>query len=211
MSKDNLIVTTLSAHFVRQSAVTTRRRRRVVTHLLAAFRIVLLVVIACRSDSNAVDERAYEHILPFDTATVRVGAAKDTTRLTVLLAESEAQRTMGLMERRSLAANAGMLFLYATTQPSTPGYWMFRTRIPLDIAFVDSIGRIVSIQTMQPCTSELAQSCPDYPAGAAYRAALEVNAGFFARNAIHIGDRLFLGDTTARRRGTSGIAGPSRS
>jgi hypothetical protein len=175
----------------------------------AAFLIALLVAIGCRSDSSEV-ERNYEHILAFDTATVRVASAKDTTRLTVLLAESEAQRTMGLMERRSLAPNAGMLFVYPTMQPPTPGYWMFRTRIPLDIAFVDSVGRIVSIQTMQPCPSELAQGCPDYPAGAAYRAAIELNAGFFARNGFHVGDRLFLGDTTARRRGTSGIAGASR-
>ena len=169
--------------------------------------LALLVLVACRSESSSGDERSYEHILPFDTATVRVASARDTTRLTVLLAESEQQRTLGLMERRSLAPNAGMLFLYPATQPPTPGYWMFRTRIPLDIAFADSLGRIVSIVTMQPCTSELAQGCPDYPAGAAYRAALEANAGFFARNGIRVGDRLFLGDTTSRRRGTSSAVG----
>ena len=164
--------------------------------------LAVLVAAACRSDANAGDERYYEHILPFDTATVRVASAKDTARLTVLLAESEQQRTLGLMERRSLAPNAGMLFLYPTMQPPTPGYWMFRTRIPLDIAFADSLGRIVSIETMQPCPSELAQGCPDYPAGAAYRAALEVNAGFFARTGVHVGGRLFLSDTSSRRIGT---------
>ena len=190
--------------------VVITRQQRTARRLLAALQIVLLVV-ACRSDSDATDGRNYEHILSFDTATVRVASAKDTTRLTVLLAESAEQRTMGLMERRSLAPNAGMLFLYSTTQPPTPGYWMFRTRIPLDIAFVDSLGRIVSIQTMQPCTSEYAQACPDYPAGAPYRAALEVSAGFFARNGFRVGDVLLLGDTTSRRRGATGANGHSES
>jgi hypothetical protein len=183
--------------------------RQTITHLLAALQLALFVV-ACRSDSEATDERNYEHILSFDTATVRVASAKDTTRVAVLLAESAEQRTTGLMERRSLAPNAGMLFLYPTTQPPAPGYWMFRTRIPLDIAFVDSLGRIVSIQTMQPCTSELAQACPDYPAGAPYRAALEVSAGFFARNGFHVGDLLLLGDTASRRRGATSASGASR-
>jgi uncharacterized membrane protein (UPF0127 family) len=173
----------------------------VIGHFAVA--LALLLALACRSDSSAADERDYEHVLPFDTATVRVASERDTARVTVLLAESEQQRTLGLMERRTLAPNAGMLFLYSSMQPPTPGYWMFRTRIPLDIAFADSTGRIVSIETMQPCPSELAQGCPDYPAGAPYRAALEVNAGFFRRNGIRVGDRLFLGDTTSRRRGTS--------
>jgi uncharacterized protein len=183
----------------------TVRTRLAQAHVMArlALALALLAAPACRSDAGAADEGDYEHILPFDTATVRVASAEDTTRLTVLLAESEQQRTLGLMERRSLAPNAGMLFLYPTIQPPTPGYWMFRTRIPLDIAFADSTGRIVSIETMQPCRSDLAQGCPDYPAGAPYRAALEVNAAFFARNGIRVGDQLFLGDTTSRRIGRS--------
>ena len=191
--------------------VAEKDRWQLGSHPFAAIAIAVLVAIGCRSDSKAVDERNYEHVLAFDTATVRVASAKDTSSVTVLLAESEAQRTMGLMERRSLAPNAGMLFLYPTMQPPTPGYWMFRTRIPLDIAFVDSLGRIVSIQTMQPCASELTQGCPDYPAGAPYRAALEVNAGFFGRNGFQVGDRLLLGDTTSRRRATRGSADSSGS
>src|SRR5581483_4258743 len=112
------------------------------------------------------DTADYSHVIPFDTATVRLTTATDTTRVIAELAESEEQRTMGLMERRSLAPNAGMLFLYATTQPDTDAFWMFRTRIPLDIAFFDSTGTIRSVQTMQPCPSTLAQGCPGYPARA---------------------------------------------
>jgi hypothetical protein len=165
--------------------------------------VLLFVAAACGRESGA-DEVDYEHVLPFDTATMRMTSAQDTARITVLLAESGEQHTLGLMERRSLAPNAGMLFLYPATQPATAAYWMFRTRIPLDIAFVDSTGLIRSILTMQPCTSELAMGCPTYPPGAPYRAALEMNAGFFARTGARVGDRVVLGDTLSRRRAVGG-------
>ena len=170
--------------------------------------VLLVVAIACgREPKDASAD--YAHLIPFDTAGVRISSARDTTRVIVELAESEEQRTMGLMERQSLAPNAGMLFLYATTQPDSSAFWMFRTRIPLDIAFVDSAGTIRSIQTMQPCPSALAQGCPAYPAGAGFRGALEVNAGYFGQHGIRVGDHLFLQDTASRRRATA-VAGASK-
>ncbi len=123
--------------------------------------------------------------------------------LTVELAESREQQTLGLMERRALAENAGMLFVYANRQPETAGFWMYRTRIPLDIAFVDDSGVIRAIRTMEPCTADRTASCPIYEPGTPYRAALEVNRGYFTRRGIGIGDRVFMQDTVSRRRGSA--------
>jgi uncharacterized membrane protein (UPF0127 family) len=67
---------------------------------------------------------------------------------------------------------------------------MYRTRIPLDIAFADSTGRIVAVRRMEPCEAQLIAGCPTYEPGHAYRTALEVNAGFFARHGIGVGSRL---------------------
>ena len=175
--------------------------RHEMSFVIHSLRVVaaLLWLTACGGEPKD-DASDYSHLLPFDTASVRLATAKDTTRVIAEIAESEEQRTMGLMERRSLAPNAGMLFLYSTTQPDTAAFWMFRTRIPLDIAFFDSAGTIRSIQTMQPCQSTLVQGCPVYPARAAFRGALEVNAGYFAAHDIRVGDRLFLQDTANRRR-----------
>jgi uncharacterized membrane protein (UPF0127 family) len=102
------------------------------------------------------------------------------------------------MERRYLPDTASMLFLFATDQPASGGFWMFRTRIPLDIAYVDSLGTIRAIKQMIPCFTDLAQGCPSYPAGVPYRAALEVNAGYFAQHKLDVGSRIILGDTTRR-------------
>ncbi|HEY4306363.1 MAG TPA: DUF192 domain-containing protein [Gemmatimonadaceae bacterium] len=169
---------------------------------LALAATTVSVALACSSHPDA-DNRApsYENLLAFDTAAIRI-VAQDTSRLTVQLAESQDQHTMGLMERRTLAPGAGMLFLYPTTQPSDAAYWMFRTRIALDIAFIDSAGTIGTVLTMQPCPSDLASGCPAYPPSAPYRAALEVNAGYFAQHHIIVGSRVMLGDTVSRRRAT---------
>jgi hypothetical protein len=151
---------------------------------------------ACtRDDASTTD---YGVILHFDTAAVRLSTKRDTLHLLVELARTADQHSLGLMERRQLPDSAGMLFLYSTTQPATDAYWMYRTRIPLDIAFIDSAGTIRTIHRMEPCTALLAAGCASYPAGAAFRAALEVNAGYFSRHGVQPGDRLWLGDTAAR-------------
>lgn len=109
-------------------------------------------------------------------------------RLTVEVARRLAERAQGLMGRERLPQDAGMLFLYDRTQPSRNGFWMYRTLIPLDIAFIDEAGRIVDIRRMVPCESEAARECPVTRPDAPYRAALEVNAGVFEAHGIAVGD-----------------------
>lgn len=169
------------------------------TRLCAMTTAALLMACSSRSDSASTSSDDYSHLMAFDSATIRI-VDRDTTKVNVELAESEAQHTMGLMERRRLAPDAGMLFLYSAVQPDSSAYWMYRTRIPLDIAFIDSVGVIRTILTMQPCPTIIAQGCPTYPARARFLAALEVNAGYFAAHRIVVGNRVVLSDTTTRRR-----------
>jgi uncharacterized membrane protein (UPF0127 family) len=143
------------------------------------------------------DDGTYEHVMSFDTARVRLLSGRDTLRLGLELAITPAQKTMGLMERRQLADNAGMLFVYDSLQPGDAGFWMYRTRIPLDIAFLDSAGVVRAVRSMTPCPTTIAQGCPAYTPDVPYRFALEVNAGFFARHEIAIGDSLLVGDLPA--------------
>ncbi len=160
--------------------------------------IVTCVIAACAGGGCTRDASENEASPPpslgFDTATVRIVTRTDTIRLTVELAASNEQKTTGLMERRQLPDSSGMLFVYDSVQPPDAGFWMYRTRIPLDIAFMDSAGRIRAIKQMVPCETALPEGCPGYPPGAPYQYALEVNAGFFARRHVMVGDSVAVAD-----------------
>ncbi|MCU5782538.1 hypothetical protein MA04_01838 [Alcanivorax balearicus MACL04] len=111
-------------------------------------------------------------------------------RILVELADTGEERARGLMERDNLGEFKGMLFRFERPQPAVNGFWMFNTRIPLDIAFLDPSGEILAIHTMEPCTHSEPSSCPVYRPGASYSSALEVNAGFFARHGVTPGSRV---------------------
>jgi uncharacterized membrane protein (UPF0127 family) len=153
----------------------------------------IAAVPACDSSNSA--DRAEENsdpVMAFDTGSVQIETAADTFHLTVEIAERDDQKVHGLMERLRLPETSGMLFLYSELQDSSSGFWMFRTRIPLDIAYLGDNGQILSIAAMEPCSSPYTQSCMMYAAGVRYCAALEVNRGFFTRRRIGLGDRVVL-------------------
>lgn len=154
--------------------------------------LLLLALAGCeREDAPAASgDAGAAPLVAFDTTTVRIETGADTFHLSVEVAETESQRSYGLMDRESLQEDAGMLFVYSEPQDSTAGFWMYRTRVPLDIAFLDDQGRIVSILSMEPCPSPYPQVCRTYSPGTPYAAALEVNRGYFARRGITPGDRV---------------------
>jgi uncharacterized membrane protein (UPF0127 family) len=80
------------------------------------------------------------------------------------------------MYRKDIPWEYGMLFVF--DQDERGAFWMKNTLIPLDIAFIDSDGKIFNIQRMIPCQGE---DCPIYTSPKPYRYALEVKAGFFEK------------------------------
>lgn len=121
------------------------------------------------------------------TVTLVIHGEQGPTRFDVEIADDPQERNFGLMERESLPADHGMLFLYDAPRGVENGFWMYRTLIPLDIAFIGADGRIVDIQQMQPCKGE-APSCPPTQPAQAYHAALEVNAGTLEKLGVRVGD-----------------------
>lgn len=92
-----------------------------------------------------------------------------------LLAATEAAREQGLMQQHDLRGFDAMLFRFDL--PSTGAFYMFRTTLPLSIAWFDQHGSFVSASTMDPCTSADPNACPVYPAARPYRYALETLQG----------------------------------
>jgi uncharacterized membrane protein (UPF0127 family) len=91
-------------------------------------------------------------------------------------------RGRGLMFRKSLAPNAGMLFIF--DDASIHCMWMKNTYIPLSVAFLDGQGTIVSISDMQPQSEQT--HCAARPA----LYALEMELGWFAKRGIKPGMKL---------------------
>jgi uncharacterized membrane protein (UPF0127 family) len=101
-------------------------------------------------------------------------------------------RARGLMYRKSMPANHGMLFVFPDVERQC--FWMKNTLIPLSIAFLDEHGAIVNIADMQPQTEE--NHCSERPV----RYALEMNQGWFAAKRIGPGTIVRgLGQATSQR------------
>jgi uncharacterized protein len=151
---------------------------------------VLVGIGGCeRRERNAI---AVDAPVAFDTTWVVIesSAGDDIVRMRVELATTADQRAYGLMERPSLPPEHGMLFTYPAPQDPQSGFWMYRTLIPLDIAFLDEAWEIVAILPMEPCTNPNPRLCPVYSPGVPYNAALEANRGFFGRWGVDVGDRV---------------------
>lgn len=97
-------------------------------------------------------------------------------RLKAELAIEPPDRATGLMWRKSMPENQGMLFVFESH--AIHCFWMRNTFIPLSIAFLRDDGSIVNIEDMQP--QQLTSHCPIEPV----RYALEVNQGWFAKRNI---------------------------
>lgn len=169
--------------------------------LLLAMSVTLLFAsLACGSDSRPEDSptagstTAPPSDEPQATSTPTVtsagptvtftSAAGQTATLAVEIADTPEERSIGLMNRESLAEDAGMLFIWPEDTGS--GFWMRDTLIPLSVAFIGAEGVIVDIQDMQPLDETLHQS------PAPYRYAVEANRGWFGGHGIGPGDTVTL-------------------
>jgi uncharacterized protein len=108
-------------------------------------------------------------------------------RVNVEIAATNEARVKGLMERRSLPADGGMVFL--REEPRQGAFWMKDTLIPLSLAVWGEDGRISAILDMEPCRED---PCPFYNPEVKWIGAVEVNQGFFDRNSVEVGDRIRL-------------------
>ena len=102
--------------------------------------------------------------------------------LEAYVARSEEERALGLMFRRDIDEEEGMLFMCDECAVQT--FWMKDTPLPLSIAFIDDDGTILKLADLEP--HDLDGESSDHPV----RFVLEVRQGWFAERGIAPGDRL---------------------
>jgi len=103
-------------------------------------------------------------------------------RIEAEVAANNAARMQGLMQRKTMATQHGMLFVF--DRDAQHCMWMKNTYLPLSVAFIDATGKILNIEDMQPHSED--NHCAAQPA----RFALEMNIGWFAQRGIKRGDRI---------------------
>jgi len=103
-------------------------------------------------------------------------------QLFIEIADTHEKRTHGLMRRKHMSKNHGMLFRFP--YPEFHTFWMKDTYIPLDVAFIDDHGKILQIETMTPLSTRAV--CANYRC----RYALEVNRGWFSENNVSVGSKV---------------------
>lgn len=117
----------------------------------------------------------------FVTEPLTIDTAKGQDRFTVELALSPAQQEQGLMFRRALAPNAGMLFVFPDTRQAV--FWMKNTLIPLDMLFISANGTVADLHERAVPLSEV-----NIVSKVPVKAVLEVDGGTVSRLGIKVGD-----------------------
>ncbi|HVI48784.1 MAG TPA: DUF192 domain-containing protein [Chitinophaga sp.] len=116
-------------------------------------------------------------------AFISKSGADTTRRIDVQLAQTEQQREDGLMYRKSMSDDQGMLFIFPDFEQRS--FWMKNTYISLDIIYIDDKQEIVSIQKYATPLSE--QGLPSFKKA---QYVLEVNGGFCDKYHIGYGDKI---------------------
>jgi len=131
----------------------------------------------------AVPATAQAPAVRFDRTPLVIESGGKKHRFTVEIADNDERRTLGLMHRRQMAADAGMLFDFK--RDGQVSMWMRNTVLPLDMLFVDRDGIVRKVHERAVPFSETVISS-DVPV----RAVLELNGGTASRLGLRPGDKL---------------------
>ncbi|MBU3020981.1 DUF192 domain-containing protein [Aestuariibacter sp. A3R04] len=132
--------------------------------------LLCVVLAACQT--------AAQEPVEFESATIIIGGKT----LPVAFAKTPEQRARGLMFRKALCEDCGMLFQFLPERQAS--MWMKNTFIPLDVAFIDRNGVITDIKPLTP------HDLTSVGASKAVMFALEMNQGWFAANNVRVGDHI---------------------
>ncbi len=151
--------------------------------LLTAFAMVALPVVPVLAERCPGPEayHAPQPVLPREELVI-VGANGQQHAFQVEMALTPEQQEIGLMARKSVPADGGMLFDMGNP-PEQSRFWMCNTVVPLDMVFIRADGTIDSI-----AANAVPFSLDEVASKGPVRATLELAAGTVARTGIRAGD-----------------------
>jgi uncharacterized membrane protein (UPF0127 family) len=151
---------------------------------LVALALVSSALISAPAQARQVQPKAAVAAKPSTRLdTVEILTSRGRVKFTVELAVTRAEQERGLMFRKSLAPDRGMLFPY--NPPQRAAFWMKNTLIPLDIIYIAPDGRVLSI-----ARNAVPHDETPLPSGGVIRGVLEIPGGRAAQLGILPGDRV---------------------
>jgi uncharacterized membrane protein (UPF0127 family) len=144
--------------------------------------ITRLAVVVALAGSAAMAQD-----VPQQLPTIRISTGMHV--LQVQVAQTPEQQQTGLMFRKAMGTNEGMLFIF--DEPRQQCFWMKNTLLPLSVAFIDDSGTVANLDDMKPQT--LDSHCSTKPV----RFVLEMNVGWFDKRGIKAGSK-FTGEPFKR-------------
>lgn len=139
--------------------------------LFAVWIVSLLLIAGCGNSAPQSGLR---------TVTMQIGSKQ----FTLEVADTEATREHGLMQRDSMPASNGMIFVFP--DEADHDFYMKNTRIPLDILFLRASGQIITATTMRPYDLSLT------PSNGPAKYAIELNAGMIQQTGVQVGQTLAI-------------------
>lgn len=150
-----------------------------------ALRLKLIVgticLLAAHKSFSLVDTDKVE----FQKKQITLTSGRTTKKLTAEIAESEDQHERGLMFRKSLAKDYGMLFIFKDEM--IRNFWMKNTIIDLSIGYFNKEKKLIDVQEMKAVSSILQTDIPSYPSRGLAQYALEMPTQWFTLNKIKEG------------------------
>ena len=134
--------------------------------------ILMSFAVGCRESKPAHE---------YGTVAMRIGSRE----FQLEVAATDKAREYGLMNRKSLAADHGMIFVFDIDAPRE--FYMKNTLIPLDIVYVNSGGSVVSIKHGKPL-----EESPTIPSDGPMKYAIELSGGTAADVGLRVGDKLAI-------------------
>lgn len=165
----------------RQVKKTIEKKYFIIAGILIAAIIILFVYPGVLNKKNS--DEVYYMFQKEGELTISDSTNVRKAVIDLEIADTDYERQLGLMKRVSMEENQGMLFIFPAD--AMQSFWMRNTLISLDMIFINSNKKIVTIHKNTKVLSD-----QSYPSTSPARYVLEVNAGFTAKHGVQVGDQV---------------------
>jgi uncharacterized membrane protein (UPF0127 family) len=152
---------------------------------------LLIMLLSCSGNENKMkntkqDKSNEKTLIQFTKngeLTFNSAAGDYISTINIEIADDDTKRSLGLMFRKSMAEDEGMLFIFPTEEYQS--FWMRNTELSLDMIFVNAKNEIVTIiKNAEPFSEK------SFPSTKPAKYVVEVNAGYTSNYGINLGDKI---------------------